>query len=185
MVAQIDVVGQVAVVGQGDAAAFQVGVERLDIAQEAAAGGGVAGMADGRPAGQALDHVRSAEGFPDVAGLAVVMEALAVVAGDAAGLLAAVLQGVQAQRGEGAGRVVAEHAEHAALQPEGVLIDLGRRQVPLQLSAHRVFSTRSSTLLREEASYPGPSDVGDGTSPDPPTTLWATADPSGPRAIST
>ncbi len=138
--------------GQGDAPALEIGVERLDVTQEAAPGGGIAGVADGRPARQALDDIGPTEGFSHVAGVTLVMESLAVVAGDAAGLLAAVLQGVQAQRRQRAGRFVAEHPEDAAFQPERILVDVGRRQVLLRSRAHRVFSTRSSTRLREAAS---------------------------------
>ena len=47
-------VGQVAVVGDGDAALVQIGEHRLDVAQEAAAGGGVAGVAHGRAAGHTV-----------------------------------------------------------------------------------------------------------------------------------
>ncbi len=55
-------------------------------------------MADGGLAGQALDHVGPAEGFAHMARVALVVEPLAVVAGDAAGFLAAVLQRVQPER---------------------------------------------------------------------------------------
>jgi hypothetical protein len=60
--AQGQEVGEVAVVGDGDAAAAEVGEHRLDVAQEAAARGGVAGVADAGEAGQALSQVRSGEG---------------------------------------------------------------------------------------------------------------------------
>ena len=99
LVAQGQEVGQVAVVGEGDAAGLEVGEHRLDVADEAAAGGGVAGVADGDVAGQALDQVGAGEGVADMAHVAFGVEALAVEGGDAAGFLAAVLQGVQAERG--------------------------------------------------------------------------------------
>jgi hypothetical protein len=90
-------VGQVAVVADGDAAGLEVGEHRLDVADAAAAGGGVAGVADGVGAGQAAHGVGAAEGFADLAHVALGVEALAVEGGDAAGLLAAMLQGVQAK----------------------------------------------------------------------------------------
>ncbi len=138
--------------GEGDAAAFQVGVERLDVAQETAAGGGVAGMADGHRAGQPFGEVAVAEGLADLLGVALPVEPLAVVAGDPAGFLAAVLKGVQAERGEGAGVIRAEDPENPAFQPGGVVVRVADRPGPLRVRAHRVFSTRSSTPLREAAS---------------------------------
>ena len=57
LVPQIEVVGQVAVVGDGDPALVQIGEHRLDVAQEAAAGSGIAGVADRRRARQALRQV--------------------------------------------------------------------------------------------------------------------------------
>jgi hypothetical protein len=59
------------------------------------------------------------------------MEALAVEGHDAGGFLAAVLERVQAERGDGGGIRVAEYAEHAALlaQAVGIRIELGRRAI--------------------------------------------------------
>ena len=60
------------------------------------------------------------------------METLAVEGDDAGGLLAAVLQRVQAERGDGGGVGMAEDAEHAAFlaQPVGVRIeDVSRHRV--------------------------------------------------------
>ncbi len=48
-------VGEVAVVGDGEAALGEFGEERLDVAQAGAAGGGVARVADGAVARQAVD----------------------------------------------------------------------------------------------------------------------------------
>ena len=118
-------VGQVAVVGEGDAAAFQVGEHRLDVAEERAAGGGIAGVADGGAARQALDQVGAAEGVAHVAHVPLGVEALAVEGGDAAGLLAAVLQGVQAERRDGRGVGDVEDAEHAAFHAQRVVVGLG------------------------------------------------------------
>ena len=47
LVAQREGVGQVAVVGDGEAAEVELGEQRLDVAQDRAAGGGVADVADG------------------------------------------------------------------------------------------------------------------------------------------
>ncbi|GIQ76537.1 hypothetical protein BraRD5C2_49830 [Bradyrhizobium sp. RD5-C2] len=53
------------------------------------------------------------------------MEAAAVEGDNAGGLLAAVLQGVQAERGDRGGLGVAEDAEHAAFLAERVAIKIG------------------------------------------------------------
>ena len=48
-------VGEIAVVGDGETAAGELGEERLDVALERAAMGGVADMADGAAAGEPVD----------------------------------------------------------------------------------------------------------------------------------
>ena len=120
--AQREAVGQVAVVADGEAAAFELGEQRLDVAQDGFAGGGIADMADRGGAGQAVDHLAAGEVVADEAHAALGVEALAVEGDDAGGLLAAVLERVQAERGDGGGVGMAEDAEHAALlaQPVGV-----------------------------------------------------------------
>ena len=112
--AQRDAVGQVAVVADGKAAAFQFGEQRLHVAQDGFAGGRIAHMADGRGAGQAVDHLAPREGVADEAEAALGMEALAVEGDDAGGFLAAMLERVQAERGDGGGVGMAEDAEDAA-----------------------------------------------------------------------
>ncbi len=57
LAAQRQAVGQVAVVGDGKAAGVQFGEQRLHVAQDGFAGGGVADVADGGRAGQAVDHL--------------------------------------------------------------------------------------------------------------------------------
>ena len=71
-------------------------------------------MADGGVAGQALDHFAAGEGVADQAEAAFAVEAAAVEGDDAGGFLAAMLEGVQSERGDGGGLGVAEDAEHAA-----------------------------------------------------------------------
>ncbi len=48
--AQRQAVGQVAVMADGEAAGFEFGEQRLDVAQQGLAGGRIADMADGRGA---------------------------------------------------------------------------------------------------------------------------------------
>lgn len=82
-------------------------------------------MADRGIAGQALDHLAAGEGVADQAEATFTVEAATVEGDDAGGLLAAVLQGVQAERGDRGGLRVAEDAEHAAFLAERVAIEIG------------------------------------------------------------
>ena len=68
-------VGQVAVMRDREAAELEIGIQRLDVAQDRVAGGGVAVMADGDAAGQFLDHPRVAEIVADKAHAAMGVEA--------------------------------------------------------------------------------------------------------------
>ena len=140
--------------GDRDAAGVQVGEHRLHVAQARAAGGGIAGVADRGGARQALHEVASGEGVVDLAQVALGEEALAVGRGDAAGLLAAVLQGVQAERGDGAGFAHAQDAEHAALEARAVVVgvagDLPMNELAMN-AAHLDFSTWASMPARSEA----------------------------------
>ena len=97
-------VGQVAVMRHREATELEIRVQRLDVAQDGVAGGGVAVVADGDGTAQGRHDPGIAEIVANEAHALVRVEALAVVADDAGRLLAAVLQGVQAQGGDG-GRV--------------------------------------------------------------------------------
>ncbi len=109
-------VGNVAVVGDGEAAAGKIGVQRLDIAQALAAGGRIAHMARRHAARQLGELGLVVEHLRNVADAAPGVELRAVVADDADRFLAAMLQRVQAQRGHRRGIVLgADHAENAAL----------------------------------------------------------------------
>ena len=104
----------------GEAAAFELGEQWLHVAQDGLAGGGVAHVADGGGAGQAVDHLAAVEVVADQAEPALGVEALAVEGDDAGRLLAAVLERVQAQRGDGSGVGMVEDAEDAALLAQPV-----------------------------------------------------------------
>ena len=69
------------------------------------------------------DVVRRRRLSPTMAQCRSVVELLAVEGDDAAGLLAAVLQGVQAERGQRGGVGMAEDAEDAALLAQLVVIE--------------------------------------------------------------
>ena len=121
--AQRQAVGEVAVVADGEAAAIEFGEQRLHVAQDGFAGGRVAHMADRHGAGQAVDHVAAGEGVADEAEAAFGMKALAVVGDDAGGFLAAMLEGVKAERGDGGGVGVAEDAEDPAFFAQAVAVE--------------------------------------------------------------
>ena len=101
-------------------AGIELGEQRLHVAQDGRTGGGVADMADGGVAGEALDHLAAGEGIADEAEPAFTVKSGAVEGDDTGGLLAAMLQGVQPERGDGGGLGVAENAEHAAFLAQRV-----------------------------------------------------------------
>jgi hypothetical protein len=72
---------------------------------------------------EALDHVLRAEILADMAEAAMSVELLAVEGDDAGGFLAAMLQGVEAERREGGGFRMAENAEDAAFLMRVVVIE--------------------------------------------------------------
>ena len=111
-------IGDVAVVGDREAAVGEFGKERLDVAQAGAAGGGVAGMADGAVARQAVDDGWLGESVADQADMALDVELRAVKGDDARRFLAAMLEGMQAERDDRRRVLMAEDAEHAAFVVE-------------------------------------------------------------------
>jgi hypothetical protein len=114
LAAQGQAVGQVAVVADREPAGIELGEQRLHVAQNGLAGGGVADMADSGIAGEAFDHLAAGKGVADEAQAPLGMKPASVEGNDSRGLLAAVLKGVQPQRRDGGGLGVAENAEHAA-----------------------------------------------------------------------
>src|SRR6185312_12554174 len=87
---------------------------------------GIADMAHCHVAGEAFDHRRIGEVVADQPELALGMELPAVERHDARRLLAAMLQRVQAERGERRGFGVPQNAEHAALFMQRVAVEIGR-----------------------------------------------------------
>src|SRR5262249_15682999 len=107
------------------AAGIELGKQRLHIAQDGRPCRGVADMADRDAAGQALDHLAPGEGVADETKPPFRMKPGSVIGYDAGGLLAAVLEGVEAKGGDGGGRGVAKNAEHAALFAQRVPFEVG------------------------------------------------------------
>jgi hypothetical protein len=112
--AQRQAVGEIAVVADREPAGIELGEQRLHVAQNGRSGSGVAHMADGGVAGKALDHLAAGKGVADETEPAFTVKSGSVEGDDAGGLLAAMLQGVQPERGDGGGFGMAEDAEHAA-----------------------------------------------------------------------
>ncbi len=127
--AQGQAIGEVAVMADREAAGIELGKQRLHVTQDGFAGRGVADVADGGIAGQALDHLAAGEGIADKAKAAFRMEPASVEGHDARGLLAAMLQGVQSERGDRRGFRVAENAEHAAFLAQRVAFKVGVFQI--------------------------------------------------------
>ena len=100
--AEID---EVAVVSDGEQALGGLDRDGLGVEKRGVAGGGVAGVADGDVAGQALENGVGKD-LADEAHALHVGDVLAIRGGDAGGLLAAMLEGVEAPVGHAGGVVV-------------------------------------------------------------------------------
>ena len=124
--AQGQSVGEIAVVADREAAGIELGEQRLDVAQDGVARGGIAHMADrGMVPGSRSITSRRGEGIADKAEPALGVKPGAVEGDDAGGFLAAMLQGVQSERGDGGGLGMAEDAEHPAFLAQGVAVQIG------------------------------------------------------------
>jgi hypothetical protein len=150
LAAQLVGVGQVAVVGDRQPAAGDVDEQRLDVAQDRLAGGGVTIMTDRGVAPELADDGPGAEIVADQAEPAMGVEVSAVVADDAARLLAAVLQGMEPERRVRSRLIVADDAEDAAFLVEAVkrivVADRGGLLRYLVVSSRRSSSCRSAPL---------------------------------------
>ncbi len=115
-------VDEVAVVGDGDEAAGALDGDGLGVEEGGVAGGGVAGVADGEVAGETGED-GVGEDFADEAHALEVGDGVGFAAvgdGNAGGLLAAVLEGVEAPVGEASGVGVVVDGHHAAVFAEFV-----------------------------------------------------------------
>ena len=130
--AQGQPVGEIAVVADREPAGIELGEQRLHVAQDGRTCRGVADVADGGVAGKALDYLAAGEGVADEAEPAFTVKSGSVEGDDACGLLAAMLQGVQPERGDGGGLGVAEDAEHAALLAQRVAFQIEVQQIEIR-----------------------------------------------------
>jgi hypothetical protein len=123
-------IGQVAVVRDREATELEICVQRLDIAQDGIAGGGVPVVADGYAARKFFDNAGIAEIIPDQAHAAVGMKAGVVETGNAGGFLAAMLQRMQAKRrNSGCIRHIPD-AEDTTFLMQGIIAIRGNIEVP-------------------------------------------------------
>ena len=118
-------VGQIAVVRHSKPAELEIGIQRLDVADDGVAGRGVAVVADGSRSGQRGNHPGIAEIVADQAHALVGVEARAVEADDAGRLLPAMLQRMHAEGGDRGGVGHIPNPEHAAFFMQLVVLRSG------------------------------------------------------------
>ena len=107
-----------------ETAAIEFGEERLDVAQDRPAGGRIADMADGREAFSRSMIAAVGKSVADETEAAFEMEDMAVEGDDARGFLAAMLQGVEAERRDGGGVRMSVDAEDAAFLTQGIAFEV-------------------------------------------------------------
>ncbi len=153
LAAQRQAVGQIAVMADGKAAGIELGEQRLHVAQDRLAGGRIADMADGGVARQPIDHLPPGECVADQPEAAFGVEAGAVERDDAGGLLAAMLQCMQAERRDRRSVGVTENAEYTAFLAQPVRIEVGEGRF---CHGHRsaIISMHDSPDLEQFPSLP-------------------------------
>ena len=112
--AQRQAIGDVAIVGDSQAASGKFGKEWLDVTQDGFARGGIADMAEGRAPLQAVDDFFAGEMIADEAHAPFGVKAFAVKSDDARGFLAAMLKGMEAKCREGRRIGMTKDAKDAA-----------------------------------------------------------------------
>ena len=132
-----------------EAAGVELGEQRLHVAQDRFAGGGIAHVADRRRARQALDRRGAGEMVADQAQATLGMESRAVEGDDARRLLAAMLQRVQPQRGDRGGVGVPENPEDAAFLVQPVVVEFERSGLGRDVLAGVGRATRVLTWTGE------------------------------------
>src|SRR5579864_1779217 len=153
--AELESVGQVAVVRERKLALIAIGSERLGVHQRRVARGGIAGMANRCRAGQTRDHVRR-EQFLHQAHAPFDAQLHAFGGSDACGFLSTMLKGVKTKIGELGGLFIAENAEDAALVVEVVVVELewAVHQFPSACSSALAQIWRSESTLARIPGWP-------------------------------
>lgn len=129
LTAERQAVGEVAVVADRETAGIELGEQRLDVAQDGGAGRGIADMADRGIAGQAFYDFAAGESVADETEPAFGMKTAAVEGDDAGGFLAAVLERVQPECGDGSGVRMAKNTEYATFLAKRITVQIGVSEV--------------------------------------------------------
>src|SRR5665648_116228 len=116
-------VGEVAIVAEGEPARFEIDEQRLNVAHDRIAAGGVADVADGHVALQAVDYGAGGKVVADKPEAALGVKVFAIEGDDAGGFLAPMLERVQAERSQGGGVGMVEDPENAALLVQPVFLE--------------------------------------------------------------
>jgi hypothetical protein len=124
LAAKREPVGQVAVMANGESTAFKLGEQGLDVAKDCFTCCGIAHMADGRRAGEAVNDLASRKAFANKPLATFGMKSLAVEGNDAGRFLAAMLQGMQAQRRDGSCIRVSDDAKDPTFLAQPITIDV-------------------------------------------------------------
>jgi len=99
LLAQLPGIDDITIVSQGEPACWALDYDRLSVTGAAGASGGISVMSDGDIATE-LAQYRFIEGLGDQPHLGVIVNMLPIGGGDAGTLLAAVLEGIEAEEGE-------------------------------------------------------------------------------------
>ncbi len=129
LLAEREGVGEIAVVGDGEPARIDVRIERLHVLERRLAGRRVAVVTDRHIALEAVDDAGLVEVVADEAEATLGVELGAVIGDDAGRLLAAVLERVQAERGQGRGIGVPKNTEDPAFLAESIVTHLGKPEI--------------------------------------------------------
>jgi hypothetical protein len=124
--AQLDAIGEIAIVADGESAGIKLGEQRLHVTDDRLAGRRIAHMPNRRRAGQAVNHLAASKGITDETKPAFGMKSLAIEGNDAGCLLAAMLKRVQAERCDGSSVRMTENAEDATLLAQAVGVGIER-----------------------------------------------------------
>ena len=131
LLAQRQRIGEVAVVGDGEAAGIDVGIERLDVLERRLARRRVAVVADGDRAREPADDGRLVKVIADEPEVALGVELLAVVADDAGRFLAAVLKRVEPERRDRRRIGVPKNTEDPAFLAEPIVAQSRKPKIPV------------------------------------------------------
>ena len=120
--AQLDAIGEIAVVADSETAGIELGEKRLHIADDRFAGRRITDVSNCGCPGQTIDHFPPGEGVADETEATFGVEPFSIEGNNPGSFLAAVLKRVQAERGDRRGVGMAENSEDPAFLAETVRI---------------------------------------------------------------